>query len=204
MRRLAIVVAVMALFATACGDDSSSTTATNTNEPVTITLLTHDSFAVSKGLLESFTDQTGITVKVLQAGDDGCDGEPGDPDQGEAARRRAVRRRQHVPDPRGRRGHLRAVHLSWARRRRPAVRRSDRERRRDPDRLRRRVPQLRQGLLRQALAAAAHVARGAHEARVQGPAPSSRTRRPPRPVSRSCSARSIISARRAGSTTGSS
>ena len=71
----------MALLATACGDDSGSgaapttgaaTTGGASNEPVTITLLTHDSFAVSKGVLEGFTQQTGITVKVLQAGDAGA------------------------------------------------------------------------------------------------------------------------------------
>ena len=60
----------------ACGDDGGSAAATNTSEPtsnapVTITLLTHDSFAVSDGLLDGFTEQTGITVKVLQAGDAG-------------------------------------------------------------------------------------------------------------------------------------
>lgn len=38
----------------------------------TLTLLTHDSFAVSKEVLRSFTDATGITVRVLQAGDAGA------------------------------------------------------------------------------------------------------------------------------------
>ncbi len=36
-----------------------------------ITLVTHDSFAVSKGLLDAFTKETGITVTVLQSGDAG-------------------------------------------------------------------------------------------------------------------------------------
>ena len=72
MRRLAI--ALIALFVlAACGDDggSAASTTANPNAPVTITLLTHDSFAVSDGLLDGFTEQTGITVKVLQAGDAG-------------------------------------------------------------------------------------------------------------------------------------
>ncbi len=69
MRRMAFALAGLLLFA-ACGDDSG-TASTGTNEPVTITLLTHDSFAVSDGLLDGFTEQTGITVKVLQAGDAG-------------------------------------------------------------------------------------------------------------------------------------
>jgi len=38
----------------------------------TLTLLTHDSFAVSKEVLQGFTDATGITVRVLQAGDAGA------------------------------------------------------------------------------------------------------------------------------------
>jgi thiamine transport system substrate-binding protein len=37
----------------------------------TITLMTHDSFAVSKPVLRSFTERTGIDVEILQAGDAG-------------------------------------------------------------------------------------------------------------------------------------
>jgi thiamine transport system substrate-binding protein len=66
MKRLAVVLAALMLLA-ACGDDSSP----QSGAAVTITLLTHDSFAVSDGLLDGFTEQTGITVKVLQAGDAG-------------------------------------------------------------------------------------------------------------------------------------
>ncbi len=65
MKRLAIAIAALLLLG-ACGDDGSSA-----EGAVTITLLTHDSFAVSEGLLDGFTEQTGITVKVLQAGDAG-------------------------------------------------------------------------------------------------------------------------------------
>lgn len=43
----------------------------NAAEPVTITLVTHESFAVSEGVLESFTEETGITVEVVGAGDAG-------------------------------------------------------------------------------------------------------------------------------------
>ena len=39
---------------------------------VTITLVTHDSFAVSKRVLSDFTKETGITVKLLPAGDAGA------------------------------------------------------------------------------------------------------------------------------------
>lgn len=59
-------------------DDSAATSADATtvgNEPSTdpssITLLTHDSFALSDETLEVFTAQTGIEVTLLQAGDTG-------------------------------------------------------------------------------------------------------------------------------------
>jgi thiamine transport system substrate-binding protein len=42
------------------------------SSPTTITLVTHDSFAVSKSVLKAFEHQSGITVKVLQAGDAGA------------------------------------------------------------------------------------------------------------------------------------
>jgi thiamine transport system substrate-binding protein len=41
------------------------------NQPV-VTLMTHDSFAVSKGLLESFEKQNGVTLKILKGGDAGA------------------------------------------------------------------------------------------------------------------------------------
>src|SRR6185369_7147876 len=39
--------------------------------PTTVTLLTHDAFAVSKGVLARFTARTGITVKIVTVGDAG-------------------------------------------------------------------------------------------------------------------------------------
>lgn len=39
--------------------------------PVTLTLVTHDSFAVSDGILEQFTDETGVVVEVQSGGDAG-------------------------------------------------------------------------------------------------------------------------------------
>lgn len=56
------VVAVPAMLAAACGSD---------DEDITLTLITHDSFEVSDGVFETFTEQTGITVEVLSAGDAG-------------------------------------------------------------------------------------------------------------------------------------
>ncbi len=85
---VAATVAATAL--TGCGDDTGTTLAASDclektalapitadevakadTKGVELTLVTHDSFAVSKGLFDSFTAQTGITVKVLANGDAG-------------------------------------------------------------------------------------------------------------------------------------
>ena len=74
MTRPAPLAAVLAaslavvLIASACSDDSDSTG----NEPAAITLITHDSFALSEDTLPAFTEETGIEVEVLQAGDAGA------------------------------------------------------------------------------------------------------------------------------------
>ena len=75
-RSLAAVLAAAALMATSCGGDATvDETAvdidTGSLEPVTITLVTHDSFAVSDGIFEQFTSDTGVTVEVISAGDAG-------------------------------------------------------------------------------------------------------------------------------------
>jgi thiamine transport system substrate-binding protein len=67
MRRLLrpfVVSVVVALIAAACSNGSS--------DGDTITLVTHDSFNVSDEVLEAFTDETGIEVEVLPAGDAGA------------------------------------------------------------------------------------------------------------------------------------
>ncbi len=82
--------AVAAGALTGCGDDEGTTLAASDclatttltaltadevakadTKGVELTLVTHDSFAVSKGLFDTFTAQTGITVKVLANGDAG-------------------------------------------------------------------------------------------------------------------------------------
>jgi thiamine transport system substrate-binding protein len=54
----------------ACGDDTDAGNAT-TAEPTTVRLLTHDSFLLSDGVLDQFTEQTGIEVELIQGGDAG-------------------------------------------------------------------------------------------------------------------------------------
>lgn len=64
-----MALAVVALLATAaaCGGDEGDADA----GPVTVRLLTHDSFTVEKGTLAAFTRQTGIKVRVVKGGDAG-------------------------------------------------------------------------------------------------------------------------------------
>jgi thiamine transport system substrate-binding protein len=59
-----LVIAVIVLAMAGCSTDDAGT-----NEVV---LMTHGSFAVSDGVLEAFTDETGITVSVLQSADAGA------------------------------------------------------------------------------------------------------------------------------------
>lgn len=71
-RTRTLLAALLAVALTACGDDGPQTsTTTDEREPVTIRLLTHDSFTLSDGLLESFSDESGIEVELLQGGDAG-------------------------------------------------------------------------------------------------------------------------------------
>jgi thiamine transport system substrate-binding protein len=69
-RRLLATTLALITLAAACGDDVPDG-ASGSDQPVTIRLLTHDSFAVSDGVLEAFTDETGIRVELIQGGDAG-------------------------------------------------------------------------------------------------------------------------------------
>jgi thiamine transport system substrate-binding protein len=66
-----LVVGVLVLAACGSSSDSSSSGASGATGD-TVTLVTHDSFAVSKPVLKAFTNQTGIKVKVLKNGDAGA------------------------------------------------------------------------------------------------------------------------------------
>lgn len=58
-----LVLGCLALVA--CSDDEGDAGAT------TVRLLTHDSFVLSEGVLDAFTEETGIEVEVIQGGDAG-------------------------------------------------------------------------------------------------------------------------------------
>jgi thiamine transport system substrate-binding protein len=64
-RRLGSTIAIIAL---AVGGLATSTSA---REDVTITLVTHDSFNVSKPVMRAFTRATGVKARILRAGDAG-------------------------------------------------------------------------------------------------------------------------------------
>jgi thiamine transport system substrate-binding protein len=69
---LLAISALVAASLVACGSSSGSAKpGPGSLSPTTITLMTHDFFATSNGLLESFTKRTGVTVKVLKSGDAG-------------------------------------------------------------------------------------------------------------------------------------
>jgi thiamine transport system substrate-binding protein len=67
-RALAAALALAAVTAACTG---SACCPVNPTGPRTVTLLTHDSFDVSKKVLQAFEDRSGITVKVVTAGDAG-------------------------------------------------------------------------------------------------------------------------------------
>ena len=62
--KYAILVGALALVLTGCSAPSP-----DAEQP--LVLVTHDSFALSEGILEQFTEQTGIPVQVQSAGDAG-------------------------------------------------------------------------------------------------------------------------------------
>ena len=70
IRAVAIAVIAVAIVAAACSGDRSEDSGDLSG--TTVTLLTHDSFALSPGTLEAFTAETGIVVEQLASGDAGA------------------------------------------------------------------------------------------------------------------------------------
>ncbi len=74
MKKLFVLVGSIcsaALIFAACGSDAVDSDSQQEPDEVTVTLVTHDSFAISEGVFESFKAATGITVEVLTSGDVG-------------------------------------------------------------------------------------------------------------------------------------
>jgi len=61
----------LVLVASACGESVARPANSRDDQGAKLRLVTHESFVVSDGLLESFTIETGIEVEVLAAGDAG-------------------------------------------------------------------------------------------------------------------------------------
>lgn len=64
MRRALAVALLLVVAAPACGGGD--------DDPRTVRLVTHDSFAASEDVFAAFTEQTGIEVEVIRAGDAGA------------------------------------------------------------------------------------------------------------------------------------
>ncbi|NOZ29232.1 MAG: thiamine ABC transporter substrate-binding protein [Chloroflexi bacterium] len=69
---LLLTTLVLAACAQPAGGPGPLPTATPAEEPVVVTLMTHDSFAISESLLDQFEAETGATLKILRAGDAGA------------------------------------------------------------------------------------------------------------------------------------
>ena len=99
-----VAVAARPLVAVSCGGDNASAT------PVTLTLITYDSFAVTTDVLDAVHRRDRHQGRrAAGRGDAGDGGQQGHPHQGQPRGRRAVGRRQHAAVAGARRAALRAV-----------------------------------------------------------------------------------------------
>jgi len=69
LRRIAAAAIAAVLLVGAC--DRSTPAPDGTSEPVTLTLLTHDSFDVSRRVVEAFEREHGVELRILPVGDAG-------------------------------------------------------------------------------------------------------------------------------------
>ena len=72
LTRGAALVAAATLLAAACGSDGDDDNGAAEGGTGSITVMTHDSFNASEDVLARFTDETGIEVEILRAGDAGA------------------------------------------------------------------------------------------------------------------------------------
>ena len=69
MKKL-IILTLIVLAISACGQQEIKTTPT-TSSPETLTIMTHDSFAVSEAVIQAFENQNHVKVQILTSGDAG-------------------------------------------------------------------------------------------------------------------------------------
>ena len=70
LKKLHFLLLPFILLLAACAPQAA--TPAPTPEPVTLRLMTHDSFEISEDVLNQFTTETGIAVQVLKSGDGGA------------------------------------------------------------------------------------------------------------------------------------
>ena len=70
-RKGALALTVAVLLLAACSDEDQVASEPEPTRGGTVTLLTHDSFAVSEEVFDTFTERTGLEVDLIQGGDAG-------------------------------------------------------------------------------------------------------------------------------------
>jgi thiamine transport system substrate-binding protein len=77
MKKHLVIIGTLAILAAGCSsspttDSADTTDSTSSNDdPVTLTLLAHESFTPTPGIFDAFTTATGIAVEIVQGGDAG-------------------------------------------------------------------------------------------------------------------------------------
>ena len=70
MKKIILIITSILFILSACAPQASETPVTAT-EPQTLTVMTHDSFAVSEDVVKAFEDANNAKVTFLQSGDAG-------------------------------------------------------------------------------------------------------------------------------------
>ena len=70
-RTLIGIIVVVATMVGACGESETESTGEPGRASETLTLLTHQSYAVSEGIIEMFEAEHGVTVEILRSDDTG-------------------------------------------------------------------------------------------------------------------------------------
>jgi thiamine transport system substrate-binding protein len=71
VRLIGVIAIACGLAMSGCSSSSDSQDSTSSTDPVTVRVITHDSFALSSELVDSFEESSGIQVEFLPAGDAG-------------------------------------------------------------------------------------------------------------------------------------
>jgi thiamine transport system substrate-binding protein len=70
-RTVLIVTSLLLAGCSSTATDTSTSASTASGGPVTLTLLAHESFTPTETIFDAFTEQTGIVVEIVRAGDAG-------------------------------------------------------------------------------------------------------------------------------------